>query len=96
MDRYTAGRIEGMLLASRVQLEGICDLIRENSPKRKQHGLILRIATAIAELLETSREIYKEHPRLNPYLEFEKISKQHYAELKRQRQAKVRTKRRKH
>jgi hypothetical protein len=91
MDKYTAGKIEGMLLAARRQLEGVAEHLRQATPPDKLHDHVLKIARAMSELVDLSREIYAEHPELNPYLEEERTSAQRYAEYKRSKGRKPRS-----
>jgi hypothetical protein len=83
VDKYTAGKIEGMLLAARSHLAGIVDYLRDATPPEKLEGRALKIGRAMSELIDLSREIYDEHPALNPYLEEERTSAQRYAEYQR-------------
>jgi hypothetical protein len=77
MDKYTAGRIEGMLRAARHNIEFlIADDLRVASPPEKQRDRMKKLAMALTELLDLSREIYEEHPELNPHLEAEKATEE--------------------
>ena len=73
MDKYTAGKIEGMLVAVRHSIEfAIADELRKAIPPEKLHSRMLKLGTALAELIDLSRELYDEHPELNPHLEAER------------------------
>ena len=67
MDKYTAARIDGMLVAVRHSIEFlIAEELRNASPPEKQLPRMQKIGIALAELLDLSWEIYEEHPELNP------------------------------
>lgn len=74
MDRYTAGKIEGMLFASRKLIETAAEQLRMATSGAKQVELGMKIARALSELIDVSRDIYAEHPKLNPFLEVEKAT----------------------
>ena len=74
MDRETAEKLEDMMLASRAQLEHIAEFVRVQVPAPQQRAIILKIATALAELIYVSRMIHDEHPHLNPYKEEEALA----------------------
>ena len=74
MDRDKAATLEGMALASRLFLQSLADYVRENVPDRQHRAIILKIGTAMAELLDISRMIYDEHPGLNPHREEERLA----------------------
>ncbi len=74
MDRDKAATLEGMALASRLSLQSLADHVRENVPDQQRRAIILKIGTAMAELLDISRMIYDEHPGLNPYREEERLA----------------------
>jgi len=80
MDKYTAGKIEGMLLAARRNLDGVAELLRGATPPETLRDRMLKIGTAMAELLHLSWEIYGEHPELNPDREAWATSAARYAE----------------
>lgn len=69
MDRDTAAKLEGMMLASRAQLEHIADFVRTQVPAPQQRTIMLKIAAALTELVHISWEIHDEHAPLNPYKE---------------------------
>jgi hypothetical protein len=79
MDKSAAGKIEGMLSAARRQLELVAAELRETTPVKKRRPLILKIGTAMTELVELSWDIYDEHPELNPDLEAERTNAQRHA-----------------
>ena len=77
MDKYTAGRIEGMLRAARHNIQFvIADDLRIASPPEKQFERMRKLGNALTELLDLSREIYEEHPELNPHLEAERATEE--------------------
>lgn len=69
MDRDTAAKLEGMMLASRSQLEYVAELVRVQVPPPQQRIIMIKIATALAELIDVSRVIHDEHHHLDPYRE---------------------------
>ena len=79
MDEYTAARLEGMLIGSRGHLEMLAAHIRDAVPAERRRELLLKIGWALSDLVDISREIYKEHPKVNPYFEDERTSAQRYA-----------------
>ena len=74
MDRDKAATLDGMALASRMFLQSLADYVRENVPDQQRRAIILKIGTAMAELLDISRMIYDEHPTLNPHQEEERLA----------------------
>jgi hypothetical protein len=77
MEKYTAGKIEGMLIAVRHTIEFlISDELRNASPPEKQFPRMRKLGVALTELLDLSREIYEEHPELNPHLEAERATEE--------------------
>jgi len=83
VDKYAAGKIEGMLLAARNHLDHVAEHLRGVSPPEKLRDHIHKIATAMSELLHLSWEIYDEHPELNPDHEAWTSSAERYAEYRR-------------
>jgi hypothetical protein len=69
MDRDTAAKLEGMMLASRSQLQYVAELVRVQVPPPQQRIIMLKIAAALAELIDVSRAIHDEHPHLDPHRE---------------------------
>ena len=74
MDRDKAATLEGMALASRMFLQSLVDHVRENVPDPQRRAIILKIGTAMAEMIDVSRMIYDEHPGLNPHQEEERLA----------------------
>ncbi len=72
MEKNEAVKIEGMLLGSRMHLSAVAEHLRTVSEGKKRKDMMLKIGKAMAELWEMSREIYEEHPDLNPHREAEK------------------------
>jgi hypothetical protein len=60
-----------MLAGGRRYLEGIADHVRKASPIEKQFDRLHKIGVALTELLDLSRELYEEHPEVNPFLKEE-------------------------
>jgi len=69
MEQDKAATLEGMMVASRMLLQALADYVRENVPHQQRRDIMLKIGTATAELIDISRMIYEEHPRLNPHTE---------------------------
>ncbi len=76
MDRDKAATLDGMVLASRLFLQSLADYVRENVPEQQRRAIILKIGTAMAELLDISRMIHDEHPTLNPHREEERLARE--------------------
>lgn len=74
MDKYTAGKIEGVLMAARKFLEFAAEELRVATSGAKKIELGVKIGHSIADLIDISREIYVEHPKLNPFLEMEQAT----------------------
>ena len=74
MDRTSAAELEGMLLAAREPLQALADHVREKVPEERRREVMIKVATAMAELIDVSRMIYEEFPDLNPHLEEERIA----------------------
>ena len=74
MDRDTAEKLEDMMLASRAQLEHIAEFVRVQVPAPQQRTIMLKIATALTELIHISWAIHDEHAHLNPYQEEEALA----------------------
>lgn len=90
MDRYTAGRIEGLLFASRKFIEIAAEELRVATSGARRIELTVKIGRALAELLDVSRDIYAEHPKLNPFLDHEKATAEWQAQLQRKSSGKKR------
>ena len=74
MDRDAAEKLEDMMLASRAQLEDIAEFVRVQVSAPQQRTIMLKIATALAELIHVSRMIHDEHAHLNPHKEEEALA----------------------
>jgi hypothetical protein len=74
MDRDTAAKLEGMMLASRAQIEHIAEFVRLQVPAPQQRAIMLKIAAALTELIHISRVIHDEHAHLNPWKEEERLA----------------------
>jgi hypothetical protein len=74
MDKYAAGKIEGLLMAARKFLEFVAEELRVATSGAKKIELGVKIGHALADLIDISREIYAEHPKLNPFLEMEQAT----------------------
>ena len=74
MDLNKAAILEGMVVMSRTTLQGLADHVRDNVPAEIRREMMLKIGTAMAELLEISWMIHAEHPVLNPYPEETRIA----------------------
>jgi hypothetical protein len=79
MDKYAAGKIEGMLLMILSNLDYVAHHFREASPPEKLRDRMLKIGRAMGEIIDLSRDIYKEHPELKPDLEAQKTAAEHDA-----------------
>jgi hypothetical protein len=69
MDRDTAAKLEGMMLASRAQLELIAEFVRTQVPAPQQRPIMLKVAAALTELVHISWVIHDEHAHLDPWKE---------------------------
>ena len=69
MDLDKAAMLEGMLVMSRTMLQEVADRVRDNWPGETRREPMLKIGTAMTELLDISWMIHTEHPVLNPYPE---------------------------
>ena len=69
MDLNKATMLESRLVMSREMLQGLADYVRDNVPEEMRRKMMLKIGTAMAELLHISWMIHDEHPVLNPYPE---------------------------
>ena len=74
MEKDKAATLEGMMRASRMLLQSFADYIRENVPDRQCRDMMLKIGSAMAELIDVSRMIYDEHPALNPHPEEDELA----------------------
>jgi hypothetical protein len=74
MDRTSAAELERMLMATRQPLQFLADHVRENVQAERRREVMIKIATAMAELIDVSRMIYEEFPDLNPHLEEERVA----------------------
>lgn len=93
MNRYTAGQIEGMLFAARKSIELVAEELRVATSGAKRMELGVKAATALSSLIDISREIYTEHPQLNPFLDQEKATAEWQAQLQRKGSRKKRSRR---
>ena len=69
MELRQAATLEGMLVLSRHSLKGVADYVRDNAPSDQRREMLIKIGTAMTELLDISWRIHEEHPILNPYPE---------------------------
>ncbi|MBS0524318.1 MAG: hypothetical protein JSS04_11865 [Proteobacteria bacterium] len=83
MDRDTAAKLEGMMLASRAQLEHVAEFVRTQVPDPQQRPIMLKVAAALTELVHISRVIHDEHAPLNPYKEEQALA----AEMRKARES---------
>jgi len=73
MERDKAAILEGMAVASRMFLQSLAEHVRENVPDPQRRAMMLKIGTAMSELIDISRMLYDEHPSLDPYPEESRI-----------------------
>ncbi len=71
-----AAKLEGMLLGGRLHLHAIADHVRDHVPEQDRRAWLLRIGTAMTELLQISWALYERHPGLNPYPEETRIAEE--------------------
>jgi hypothetical protein len=64
MDRTSAAELEGMLMAARRPLQALADHVRENVPGERRREVMIKIATAMAELIDVSRMTTRNSPNL--------------------------------
>jgi hypothetical protein len=69
MEKTSAAKLEGMMVASRMYLHAVADYVRENIPEHQRRTIMLKIGAASAELIDVSRMIHDEHPDLDPHRE---------------------------
>jgi len=79
MDKYAAGKIEGMLLMILSNLDYVAHHFREASPPEELRDRMLKIGRAMGEIIDLSRDIYKEHPGLERDLEAQQTEAEHDA-----------------
>jgi hypothetical protein len=48
--------------------------VHEKVPENRRREVAIKIATAMAELIDVSRMVYEEYPDLNPHLKEERIA----------------------
>jgi hypothetical protein len=82
MDRYTAGRLEGMLRMSRQQIEAFGHELHQVLPRDRRQELMFKLGNAMTELLDISWAIYEEHPALNPHPKAERDMEKHRRRVK--------------
>lgn len=63
-----------MLFASRRFIEIAPEELRVATSGAKRIELGVKVATALSHLIGVSREIYAEHPQINPFLDREKAT----------------------
>jgi hypothetical protein len=66
MDKIAAARLDGMLIAARGQIAAIADPLRVAAAPERLQDLMLKLGTAMSELLDISWEIHDEDPDLDP------------------------------
>jgi hypothetical protein len=69
MDLNKAAMLEDMLVISRDMLQGLADHVRDSVPVEQRREMLIKIGTAMTELLDISWMLHAEHPALNPYPE---------------------------
>ncbi|MCA0303817.1 MAG: hypothetical protein LCH95_15535 [Proteobacteria bacterium] len=76
MDKTDAAKLEGLLLGGRLHLHAIADHVRDHVPEEDRRAWLLKIGTAMAELLQVSWTLYERHPGLDPYPEETRLAEQ--------------------
>jgi hypothetical protein len=66
MEKIAAAQLDGMLIAARRQIGEIADPLRVAAAPERLRDLMVKLGTAMSELLDISWEIYDEHPDLDP------------------------------
>ena len=74
-----------MLVASRKLMESAAQELNAVTSGAKKIELGVKIGHAIADLIDVSRHIYAEHPKLNPFREMEKATAEYQAQLRKTR-----------
>jgi len=55
-----------MMVATRMYLQAVADYIRDAVPEDHRRPFLLKVGTAMAELLDVSWALYEMHPDINP------------------------------
>ena len=76
MDLEAAAKLEGLLLGGRLHLHAIADHVRDHAPEQDRRAYLLKIGTAMTELLQISWALYERHPGLDPYPEETRLAEQ--------------------
>jgi hypothetical protein len=74
MDVEKAAVLEGMVIGARATLDALADHVRDVVPPESRRLMILKIGSAMADLIDVSRMIHDQHPILNPHREEERIA----------------------
>jgi hypothetical protein len=66
MDRDIALRIDGMLMEIRASLDGVACYAKNNCTEKEFRQIVRLIGSSMAETIEISNALYKEHPDIVP------------------------------
>jgi hypothetical protein len=66
VEKFEAAKLEGMMAASRMYLKAIADYIRDNVPEAHRRPFLVKVGTAMAELLDVSWTLHDMYPDLDP------------------------------
>jgi hypothetical protein len=66
MEKLAAAKLEGMMVASRRHLQALADHIRDNVPEDHRRPFLVKVGTAMAELLDVSWTLHDMYPDLDP------------------------------
>jgi len=66
VEKFEAAKLEGMMTASRMYLQVIADYIRDNVPEDHRRPFLVKVGTAMAELLDVSWTLHDMYPDLDP------------------------------
>jgi len=66
LGKVEAAKLEGMMVGSRIYLQAVSDYIRDTVPEDHRRPFLLKIGTAMAELLDISWTLYEMHPDVTP------------------------------
>ena len=66
MEKLAAAKLEGMIVSSRMHLHAVAEYIRDTVPDEHRRAFLVKVGTAMAELLDVSWTLHDMYPDLDP------------------------------
>jgi hypothetical protein len=66
VEKLAAAKLEGMIGSSRMHLHAVAEFIRDTVPEEHRRAFLVKVGTAMAELLDVSWALHDMYPDLDP------------------------------